>query len=111
MNLESFKAMYGILGYYSISDRIFKAIDTSGEGLISLEEYLCYNDVLSFGSQTEKTLFTFNIIDLKRRGKVNFREFKEFWFDFIELCSQALNLHVQAHVEDEIFEFIFGEIS
>lgn len=92
MNRDSFKAMLGILGNYLISDRIFSAIDTEQDGLISLEEYLVYNDILSYGSATEKNFITFNIIDKKRRARVNLSEFKEFWYLFLELCSHVLNV-------------------
>ena len=50
MNLASFKMMLGILGNYLISDRIFAAIDRDSKGLISLEDYLVYNETLSHGS-------------------------------------------------------------
>ena len=55
--------MLGILGNYMISDRMFQAIDTNNDGLLSLEEYLVYNEILSYGSLTEKNFLTFNIID------------------------------------------------
>lgn len=83
MDKTSFKVMLGILGNYPISDRIFQAIDHSLDGLISIEEYLVYNDTLSYGSPTEKNLITFKIIDVQRRGSVNFEEFRDFWQLFI----------------------------
>jgi len=36
------------------------------DGLISLEEYLVYNDVLAYGSPSEKDFNTFLKIDYKR---------------------------------------------
>jgi Ca2+-binding EF-hand superfamily protein len=92
MNKESFKEMLGILGNYFISDRMFLAINTERDGLISLEDYLVYNDIITHGTLLEKNVITFNIIDVNRRGKVNFEEFKEFWLHFLELCTSVLNV-------------------
>jgi|LauGreDrversion4_2_1035121.scaffolds.fasta_scaffold206722_2 hypothetical protein len=50
MDLISFKLMLGILGNYMMSDRIFSAIDRDSKGLISLADYLVYNETLSHGS-------------------------------------------------------------
>jgi hypothetical protein len=50
MSKDSFKIMLGILGNYAISDRIFSAIDREGKGMISLEDYLVYNEILSNGA-------------------------------------------------------------
>jgi Ca2+-binding EF-hand superfamily protein len=73
-----------------MSDRIFSAIDRDGKGLISLEDYLVYNEILSHGSQSEKNMLTFKVIDVRRRGRVSLPEFKEFWQLFLELHSQVL---------------------
>ena len=102
--------MLGILGNYPISDRIFQAIDHSLDGLISLEEYLVYNDTLSYGSSTEKNLITFKIIDVQRRGRVNFEEFRDFWHLFIEFYSQVLNLTVPP-LDDVNLKYLFGKIT
>jgi hypothetical protein len=51
MDLESFKDMLGILGNFFVSDRMFFAIDKDKDGLISLEDYLVYNDILSHGTE------------------------------------------------------------
>lgn len=102
--------MLGILGSYQISDRIFLAIDSRRKGLVSLEEYLVYNDILSHGTVTERNLITFNIIDTNRRGRVNSLEFKEFWSLFMELCSQVLNLQMPQK-DDEHISFIFNQLS
>ncbi len=72
MDRDAFKSMLGILGNYMISDRIFDAIDIEHDGMLSLSEYLVYNDILSYGTQKEKNLMTFSIIDVKRRGKVSY---------------------------------------
>jgi Ca2+-binding EF-hand superfamily protein len=110
MSLISFKLMLGILGNYMMSDRIFSAIDRDGKGKISLEDYLVYNEVLSHGSQTEKNMLTFKVIDVRRRGRVYLNEFKEFWLLFLELCSQVLNMQMPK-LDDDSLRIFFREIS
>ena len=106
----SFKLMLGVLGNYMMSDRIFSAIDRDGKGKISLEDYLVYNEVVSHGSQTEKNMLTFKVIDVRRRGRVDLNEFKEFWLLFLELCSQVLNMQMPK-LDDDLLRIFFREIS
>jgi Ca2+-binding EF-hand superfamily protein len=110
MSLMSFKLMLGVLGNYMMSDRIFSAIDRDGKGKISLEDYLVYNEVVSHGSQTEKNMLTFKVIDVRRRGRVDLNEFKEFWLLFLELCSQVLNMQMPK-LDDDLLRIFFREIS
>lgn len=110
IDLLSFKLMLGILGNYMMSDRIFSAIDRDAKGLISLSDYLVYNETLSHGSQTEKNMLTFRVIDLRKRGRVTLPEFKEFWLLFIELCSQVLNMQMPK-LDDDSLGIFFHEIS
>jgi Ca2+-binding EF-hand superfamily protein len=102
--------MLGVLGNYMMSDRIFSAIDRDGKGKISLEDYLVYNEVVSHGSQTEKNMLTFKVIDVRRRGRVDLNEFKEFWLLFLELCSQVLNMQMPK-LDDDLLRIFFREIS
>ncbi len=66
--------------------------------------------MLSHGSQTEKNFLSFRIIDSKRRSRVNYEEFKEFWLLFIELCSSIFNLAIPK-LEDENLKILFNDIS
>ena len=79
MDTDSFKEILGILGNFNISDRMFAAIDDDKDGLISLEEYLVYNDILSYGTEKEKNFINFKIFDIKGIGRVDYEDFKSFW--------------------------------
>lgn len=72
IGVTQFRQMLGVLGKYTLSTRIFRAIDRKGNGKVFLEDYLIYNDIVSHGTQNEKNNFTFGTIDLAKRGRVNF---------------------------------------
>lgn len=95
MDLPAFKQMLGMLGNFYVSDRMFGAIDRDNDGLISLEDYIVYNDILSYGTSSEKSEITFRIIDQNGDGSVAFAEFKLFWSHFIELYSEALQTKLE----------------
>ncbi len=57
------------------------------DGYISLEDYLVYNDVIAYGSASERNHNTFLKIDYNRRGRVNFSEFRDFFQLYIELYT------------------------
>ena len=50
------------------------------------------------------------IIDVQRRGRVNFEEFRDFWQLFIEFYSQVLNLTVPP-LDDVNLKYLFGKIT
>jgi len=50
LGVSQFRQMLGILGKFSMSIRIFKAIDSKGQGKIFLKDYLIYNDIVSYGT-------------------------------------------------------------
>jgi len=64
MDLQAFREILGILGNFKISERMFQAIDDNRDGLISLEDYLIYNDIVSHGEEREKDFITFKIFDV-----------------------------------------------
>lgn len=106
MDLEAFKDMIGILGNFELSERMFSVIDTKSEGLISLEQYLVYNDKLNNGTQKEKVELTFKMIDLNNNDLVEYSEFKKFWMLFIELYTIANqgNFKYEEHLVIYAFE-------
>lgn len=100
--------MLGILGSYLITDRIFQAIDSDSDGLVSLEDYLVYNDVISYGTDEERSLQTFTKIDLKRRSRVNYSEFKDFFYTYLELQSMMDSTATNMMYSEEYLQFTFN---
>jgi Ca2+-binding EF-hand superfamily protein len=113
MDKNAFKGMIGILGSYLIADRIFQSIDTDMDGLVSLEDYLVYCNVIAYGTDEERNRHTFDKIDIKRRGLVNYSEFKEFFYTYIELQQVMMQEPGQANrlFSEEYLQFTFNQIS
>jgi EF hand len=88
---------------------MFAAIDDDQDGLISLEEYLVYNDKIAHGTTQEKNFITFKMIDITNSGRVSFDDFKLFWSYFIQLYGEALQTKLQC--EEETIKEIFYQIS
>eukprot|EP00347_Sterkiella_histriomuscorum_P008734 403343955 len=109
MDFDSFREILGILGNFSISERMFYAIDDDRDGLITLEDYLIYNDIIAYGTEREKDFVTFKIFDIQGKGKVSYDDFKIFWSQFLELYGEALQTKLQC--EEELVEYAFKEIA
>ena len=88
---------------------MFAAIDSDQDNLISLENYLVYNDILHYGSEHEKSFITFKMLDFDGDGIVKYEEFKSFWTMFVELYSEALQQKLQ--VDEEMIKYAFEEIA
>ena len=88
---------------------MFAAIDEDQDGLISLEDYLVYNDIIAHGTTQEKNFITFKMIDLSNAGRISYENFKCFWTYFIQLYGEALQTKLQC--EEETIKEVFYEIS
>lgn len=109
MELQSFKEILGIIGNFQIADRMFAAIDDNRDGLISLEDFLIYNDILAYGTEQEKDFITFKVFDVKGEGKVYYDNFRLFWSSFIELYVEALETGIQ--FDEELIKYAFTSIA
>ena len=57
MSLKNYKMSLGLIGTDSLSfmaDRMFAVMDQDRDGQITLDEYLCYIDVMIYGTEQEK---------------------------------------------------------
>ena len=60
-----------------MADRMFQVIDKDKKGYITLGDYLCYLDVLMYGTEDEKLGQSFRLLDSKCSGKITFEDFKK----------------------------------
>lgn len=62
MNLKQYRDSLGLIGMQSLSflaDRMFQVMDQDNKGFISLDQYLCYIDIMMYGSDDEKLMQSF----------------------------------------------------
>lgn len=68
----------GLLGQRQnpfLADRIFYVFDSDRDGNLLFEEFVKIFDVLIKGTEKEKNLFSFKLIDENESGDLSFEEF------------------------------------
>lgn len=81
VTLMRFRESMGILGLEAvsaISDRIFSLMDEKGTGLVELEEYLSYMDVLMRGTREERLEQMFKLITFNSSEFITYDNFSEY---------------------------------
>lgn len=76
--LQDFRENMGLLGMRStriITDRIFAVMNRSKNGVVSLEEYLDYMDILMHGNQEEKASQSFKLLANCKKDTVSYADF------------------------------------
>lgn len=92
MSKQKYRESLGLIGMQSLcflADRMFESMDTQKRGYICLDEYLCYIDVLMYGTDYEKVKQSFELIDLTGQGKLTFSDFKKVVDSFAQMWSAA----------------------
>jgi Ca2+-binding EF-hand superfamily protein len=80
MSHKQFRDSLGLIGMQSLSfmaDRMFQVMDHNKKGYITLGDYLCYLDVLMYGSEDEKLSQSFKLLDQRNESKISFEDFKK----------------------------------
>ena len=90
MDLPSFRKMLGALGQTYIGERLFKVIaynenEKTGEqnDVITIDEYMTYQDVLYYGSDEEKNRYQFLFLNLNLDHELLLEEFVEFQINYM----------------------------
>ena len=87
--------MLGNLGQSFLGERLFFAVKrTRFHSDISLSDFLVYQNTVYYGSQEEKDLISFKILDLMGLGKVEYEMFEQFWIKFLQMYSVMFNYKV-----------------
>lgn len=93
MSLKHYKESLGLIGTDSLSfmaDRMFSVMDTNNDGCITLDEYLCYIDIMLYGSEEEKRKQSFCLLDKRGEGNITYDDFKSIVQSFAQMWSAAL---------------------
>lgn len=78
--IEDFRENMGLLGMKStriIADRIFSVMNKSKSGLVTLEEYLSYTDILMNGTKQEKAHQSYKLITNAHEGNISYHAFAD----------------------------------
>lgn len=109
MNLNQYKLMMGVLGNTFLTERMFHAMDKDKDELIDLEEYLTYNDVISYGSTREKREQNFNMLNDNKDSVVTYDEFKGFVIQILDMYSRTASEKINA--SEGMIRDIFDKIA
>jgi hypothetical protein len=95
MDLTGYRKMLGFLGSSFIGERMFAVIKkTPKETMITLCDYLIYNDKVYHGTDQEKNLISFRMLDMSNSGQVNYNTYEEFWSNFLLMYGEMFNYKV-----------------
>lgn len=108
VSIDSFSLQLGTLGNKSISSRIFKAMNTSGTGQVSFEEYLEYMDILIHGTEDQKARQSFNLIKSKNSDVISKEEFNYWLVEMLKSFNLVTGKEVNTSHQalDRYFEII-----
>ena len=93
MSHDLYKESLGIFAIDSLSflsDRMFAVMDKNRDGKLHLHEYLDYFDIMLHGTKSEKTMQSFELLDIKGEGKIKLEDFKNIVQSFAQMWSAAL---------------------
>lgn len=93
LNLKQYRDSLGLIGMQSLSflaDRMFLVMDRDNKGYISLDEYLCYIDIMMYGSEDEKLVQSFQLLDLRQKGEITYEDFNKIVHSFAKMWSAAI---------------------
>ena len=111
VSIEAFMAHMGLLGLNAnkfISSRIFKTMNTSGTGEVSLEEYLEYMDILIHGTEDQKARQSFNLIKKQGMDVISKDDFNFWLVGVLKLYSSLTGQEVNSSSKalDQYFDMI-----
>ena len=74
-----------------------------------LDEYLCYIDVMLYGTEEEKRKQSFGLLDKRGEGNITFDDFKSIVQSFAQMWSAALGQPVPLNLK--YFQNIFNQMA
>lgn len=66
-------------------------MDKKKKGYITLAEYLAYIDVMIYGTEEERLLQSFSMLDVRGQGEISFEDFRKIVHQFAQMWSAALS--------------------
>lgn len=112
MHLREFRKMLGLIGDSFIAERMFHVIkqDAHSESF-SLNEYLIYQDQVHHGSQREKDLISFRMLDLDNSQAVTLENYDQFFGQFVRVYGDLFHYNINFDDSSKAAETVFKKIS
>lgn len=88
----------GLLGQQStpfLADRIFSIVDHDRDGLINFHSFATIMDILCNGTEDERNMFGFALMDLNGNNIISFVEFHDYFSQVIRHWSSLINSNVR----------------
>lgn len=101
MNEAGFRNMLGFLGKSFIGERMYHVTKPQNDKLISLEDYLVYQDKVMHGTTTEKNDISFRMLDMSNSGQVTYETYEKFWSSFLYMYGEMFNYKVNIDETDK----------
>ena len=101
----------GLLGQRStpfLADRIFAIVDNDRDELITFHQFATIMDVLCNGTDDERNMFGFALMDQSCNNKIDFEEFFDYFSQVISHWSSLVNTNVRLS-RQEMYD-IFAQI-
>ena len=67
------------------------ALGADSEFFLTLEDYLVYNDVSFYGTEKEKSMLTFMMLDKRGNNRVDLDGYRHFWQQYIYMYGIILH--------------------
>jgi Ca2+-binding EF-hand superfamily protein len=78
---------------------MFQVMDEDNNGYISLDEYLSYIDIMIYGTEEEKLMQSFQLLDLRQKGEIDFDDFNKIVHSFAKMWSAAIGTPTPINLE------------
>ena len=101
----------GLLGQQSspfLADRIFEVFDHDKNEFLEFHEFAMIMDILCNGTENERNMFGFALMDRNANNLISFEEFYDYFSQVIAHWSSLVNSYVRVS-KQELFE-IFTKI-
>jgi Ca2+-binding EF-hand superfamily protein len=105
---EKFRENMGLLGLDStclIADRIFTVMNKSGNGTVTIREYLEYMDILQNGSPDEKSEQSFKLITNSEYNGITYENFVDWIINIWKMYNTLTGSEINSSEEDILYYF------
>ena len=64
------------------------------ERSFEITDYLVYQDIVHHGTDSEKNMISFKMLDISNTGNVSYETYETFWSQFLKMYSELFNYKI-----------------